>query len=373
MMYVRIMLLEVAMHQHDKNYDHMEIEIAPILYSRFIKYEKLDQLIRKNILEYKDNELIVFIDMYTMLLPLFRSTYNFRNELDITSCVINMALHYRNYFKRYGKYAHIFIIYSPTMGRSNVKYIPSYNFRNINVMLNNKSIYDAVNNNTNLIGLITPYLNDIYFKLGSSEVSVIAFDIISQLASRGFQKKVVMISASHIAFQLINVVPDMIFIYKKRNKNNDDLSVVVTPDNAIHLAVMESKNHDISNLGNLPSTWLSPFFTLCGLPQRSIKMMFRYNKAIEILSKLENAYRIITPESLFSAISEDESIKKDPRLLEQIMFRYKCLDLVFQLAEYRMLPESKEKSYMRQVSDFGQLININNTYFQSNPINLQLL
>ena len=51
------------MHQHDKNYDHMEIEIAPILYSRFIKYEKLDQLIRKNILEYKDNELIVFIDM----------------------------------------------------------------------------------------------------------------------------------------------------------------------------------------------------------------------------------------------------------------------------------------------------------------------
>ena len=102
-------------------------------------------------------------------------------------------------------------------------------------------------------------------------------------------------------------------------------------------------------------------------------MMFRYNKAIEILSKLENAYRIITPESLFSAISEDESIKKDPRLLEQIMFRYKCLDLVFQLAEYRMLPESKEKSYMRQVSDFGQLININNTYFQSNPINLQLL
>ena len=259
------------------------------------------------------------------------------------------------------------------MGRSNVKYIPSYNFRNINVMLNNKSIYDAVNNNTNLIGLITPYLNDIYFKLGSSEVSVIAFDIISQLASRGFQKKVVMISASHIAFQLINVVPDMIFIYKKRNKNNDDLSVVVTPENAIHLAVMESKNHDISNLGNLPSTWLSPFFTLCGLPQRSIKMMFRYNKAIEILSKLENAYRIITPESLFSAISEDESIKKDPRLLEQIMFRYKCLDLVFQLAEYRMLPESKEKSYMRQVSDFGQLININNTYFQSNPINLQLL
>ena len=240
-------------------------------------------------------------------------------------------------------------------------------------MLNNKAIYDAVNNNTNLIGLIAPYLNDIYFKLGSSEVSVIAFDIISQLASRGFQKKVVMISASHIAFQLINVVPDMIFIYKKRNKNNDDLSVVVTPENAIHLAVMESKNHDISNLGNLPSTWLSPFFTLCGLPQRSIKMMFRYNKAIEILSKLENAYRIITPESLFSAISEDESIKKDPRLLEQIMFRYKCLDLVFQLAEYRMLPESKEKSYMRQVSDFGQLININNTYFQSNPINLQLL
>ena len=129
-------------------------------------------------------------------------------------------------------------------------------------MLNNKSIYDAVNNNTNLIGLIAPYLNDIYFKLGSSEVSVIAFDIISQLASRGFQKKVVMISASHIAFQLINVVPDMIFIYKKRNKNNDDLSVVVTPENAIHLAVMESKNHDISNLGNLPSTWLSPFYVV---------------------------------------------------------------------------------------------------------------
>lgn len=361
------------MHQHDKNYDYMEIEIAPLLYSRFIKYDKLDQLIRKQILEYKDNELIVFIDMYTMVLPLFRSTYNFRNELDITSCVINMAIHYRNYFKRYGKYAHIFIIYSPTMGRSNIKYIPSYNYRNINTMLNNKAIYDAVNNNTNLIGLITPYIDDIYFKLGSSEVSVIAYDLISQLYARGFQKKVVMVSASHIAFQLINAIPDILFIYKKRNKNNDDLSVVVTPENAIHLAVMESKNHDISNLGSLPSTWLAPFFTLCGLPQRSIKMMFRYNKAIEILSKLENAYSTITPDSLFRAISEDEDIKKDPRLLENIMFRYKCIDLIFQLAEYRTLPESRERSFMRQVSDYGQLITINNEYLKNNPINLQLL
>ena len=93
------------------------------LHSQIKALEEIAEIEKKHILEYKDNELIVFIDMYTMLLPLFRSTYNFRNELDITSCVINMALHHRNYFKRYGKYAHIFIIYSPTMGRSNVKYI----------------------------------------------------------------------------------------------------------------------------------------------------------------------------------------------------------------------------------------------------------
>ena len=59
--------------------------------------------------------------------------------------------------------------------------------------------------------------------------------------------------------------------------------------------------------------------------------------------------------------------------LEELEERYKCIDLNYQLEEYRLLPESKEESYLNQVKNFDELVHINDQYFKDNPMLLDKL
>ena len=45
----------------------------------------------------------------------------------------------------------------------------------------------------------------------------------------------------------------------------------------------------------------------------------------------------------------------------------------YQLEEYRLLPESKEESYLNQVKNFDELVHINDQYFKDNPMLLDKL
>lgn len=355
-------------HSRD-TYGFKEVPIEPIIYANYIRYEKLYEICSPHFVSYNEKEILLFIDLYSLLLPLFRID-NKDSQLAITSCVINMAIHYRNFFKKNGIYAYIFLLYSPTMGQSNLKYVPEYNKHHIIDMLNNKKMYDSINQNLNLIGIITKYLPDIHFKLGTVETSVMAYDIINKLACKGFNRKAVFVTASQYAFQLVSSVADGLVIYKKRTKTGDDISYGVTIENAMKCVIEESKKKTIDK--NYPCSWVAPFFSLCGLAQRDVRILFNYRTGLNILASIENSYEIISPETLYMAVERSGKLT-DKFSINAIMLRFKCLDLNFQLAEYRVLPESQELAFMSQMNDYDQLLKINETYFKNNPLNLDLL
>ena len=51
-------------------------------------------------------------------------------------------------------------------------------------MINNKEVYDMVNQNIPLIQMLCQYMNNIFFKMGTVETSVMAYDMITKFKNR---------------------------------------------------------------------------------------------------------------------------------------------------------------------------------------------
>ena len=76
---------------------------AEILYTNFVKYDALNHHIKGymlNRVKEKPEIVNVYIDLYQMLTYLFLNEY-IEDPINIASCLINHAIHYRNYFRRY--------------------------------------------------------------------------------------------------------------------------------------------------------------------------------------------------------------------------------------------------------------------------------
>ena len=343
--------------------------IDKYIYSQFIPYVNLRQIIDP-VLSTLDKPIInVYIDLYSMLMPLY-GFYNYTNPLSLTACMVNAAIHYRNFLSKYNVYSNIFLIYSPTMSSSNLRFCPDYNSANIEKMLHNSEVRNLIDQNLTLLGTLIPYLPDIYFRIGTVEVSVIMADMMTGFESRGYHTNHLVISSSPIAFQIPSLVPNAYVFCKRRN---GDL-LVVTKDNVLSQALAYTKNQFV-DLSYLNQSWLSGFYTLTGLEKRNIKALASYKTTIRILEKMQFDHELMNPDALVNAYMTNYSGKKKDinTLASQIHNRFKCFDLIQQLLIYNLLPESKEISYLTQLQNLQELLHLNELYFRDNPMQLDKL
>ena len=78
--------------------------------------------------------------------------------------------------------------------------------------------------------------------------------------------------------------------------------------------------------------------------------------------------------------SDGDSAKDNPLIkidnkidLFNFKYRFNAVDLVFQHRLYSLMPESKDTSWLINLSDPDTVKNINNTYFIDNPLDLNSL
>lgn len=359
------------MNNEGKSFTETDAEhIDLILYGQFIKYDKLRYIMEKELSDCKDKVINVYIDVYQMLLPIYRF-YQVFNPLCITSCVINMAIHYRNFFRKYGIYTNIFLVYSPTMSANNTRFYTNYNHKNSTNIRNNKTVSDMVSTNLGLLETIVPYLPDIFFKIGTVETSVIIYDIISKFANKGFSPLSVVVSNSQYAFQIPAINDKCYLFYKKRDRDGVDMSYSVNHVNALELFIAETRKVHIPGL-KLDPSWLSGFMTLSGLPKRDVRALMNYKTALEVLNTIKNAYNMMAPDVLYETINIARE-GKDLISITELANTFNCIDLSYQVAMYNMMPESQETSFLRQLENPEELIHINERYFKDNPMLLDKL
>lgn len=347
------------------------------LYGKLIRYDRLNYLLKLAMGNTLINSINVFIDFHQMLYTLYR--FNMVSDpMGILASMVNMILHYRHFFNKQNIKSNIFIIFSTNNSSNNTKYIANYNSANINKRERNVDIKDIIDHNIELMKTLIPYFPGIYLKLSTVEPSVVMYDLINKI-SKEDKSPCLIISSSDYSYQLPAVLKNTYLIYKKTmmNKTNiEDVSFIVVHDNALLTYISKTKNQQVSidDLQDsllLNQNWISPFMILTGLQCRSIKGLFNYKKALEILKFIKQNFEIITPESLYNAII-DLNYKNPIKLQKQeIIDRYCALDLDYQLKLYRELPESVEVSWLQDLYDPQTLYDITNMYFKGqNKIDL---
>lgn len=356
-------------------YDYREsVPIKYVLYGQFIKYNKLDEILKPYFMNHPvANWINIYIDAYQALLPIYRFT-KIDNPYDITSTLINMCIHYKNYFRQRGIDSFVFLVYSPTTGAStNIRFCPEYNNKYTNRIINNKPIYDLVNKNLELISTIMPYINGCYFKLGTVEVPVIVYDMITKFRNKNINLPSLFISNSQYAFQIPSKINNCPLIFKKKNKEGLDISYIVDQETVLDKYIAEIKNQSIEHY-QANQSWLSGFMTLSGIPKRDIKSLFNYKQSLKIIKSIDDVYDQATPDSLFAAANAlypERKMTKDD--YNNIINRFKCIDIDYQVSMYHSMPESVEITFLKKLTDPDALFALNDKYFKDNPILLDKL
>lgn len=360
--------------QRVKQYDYLDaVPIENILYGQFIKYDKLNKLF---VDYYKDKQqpkwINIYIDVYQVLLPIF-SFYKVIHPYSITSCLANLAIHYKSFFRKAGIDSFVFLLYSPTSGSSTQqRFCSDYNSKNITKMINNQEIYKIVNENLPLLSMLCQYMNNIYFKIGTVETSVMAYDMITKFKNRNIQVPSLFITSSQYAFQLPSKVKDLIMLFKKKtNTEGIDESYIVNIDTALDSYIAEIKKQRIEKF-EVNQSWLSGFMTLSGIPKRNLKSLFNYKQSLKILKTIDERFDQATPDSIYNTANQLYPNKNmDSHFYDEIVNRFKCIDLDYQLHLYRTMPESIDTVFLEQVENPEALKRINDEYFSENPILLE--
>lgn len=345
------------------------IIIDKYIYSQFIPYASLQPIVSPVLSNLNKPIINVFIDLYSMTIPLYQF-YNYINPLSLTSCLANAAIHYRNYFRKYNVYANVFLLYSPTMSANNLRYCQEYNMKNIETMFKNQEVKQLVDQNLELLGTISPYLPDIFFRIGTVETAIMATDMMLQFATRGFDTNALFVTSSPIAFQIPTIYPKAIVFCKRHNGN----VMVVDKTNALSSAIEYTRNQ-VVDISGINQSWVSGYYTLCGLSKREVKSLTSYKTALKIFNNMTIKADIMNPDSLYiEFINCYNGKNKDPKkILDLIHNRFRCFDFKQQLLMYQSLPEYKETAYLSQLQDWEELLHLNDRYFKDNPMQLDLL
>lgn len=349
------------------NNEQDRVEIKYVLYGQFIPYSTLKTIVDPVL---SGNVVNVFIDCYQMMLPIYRF-YRIIDPLNITSCIVNMAIHYRNFFKKRNIHSHIFLLYSPTMSPNNSRFCPEYNNKYITRVLNNRDIADIVNNSLGYISTLVSHMPDVYMKIGTVETSVMALDIIDKFDEKGYSPLNFFVTNSQYAFQLPALNEKVILLFKKRNKQGEDVSYNVTKNDALDKFVAETRNQHVKPV-DLDQSWVSGFMTISGIPKRDISSIINYRESMKVLKHIKNNFDVVEPVVLYNAIDQLFEGKKKITITD-IANRFNCIDIKYQLQLYRTLAESSETMYLKQYINLEELYDINDKYFQDNPMNLDKL
>lgn len=354
-----------------------------LVYNNFMKRIVLEQLTVKafaNTEAGKSNTINIYIDMYKMLMDLYEPGLEVQHMNIITSTVINLCAHIRSYYlERKGVYSKIFLVYSDISAAYYKTFCPHYNISNENKIASNQRMTDVINHNLDLLGILCPYLPDIYFIKGIYEPSVIILDLIYKEELDGNMSPNLVFTRDDTAMQLPACHPNTtIFLDSKRTGisyiSNTPLAISAYLYKTGRKKLLTSQAV-INRIQTISPCLLSLIISLSNLPSRNIISIYDINKAINIVGSavargsILNGYSA-SPDLLYDGlfVGSECKVTKDT-----FSFRFKAIDLLSAHAEYMFTPFAKDTSYKIDLDDGDGVRAINNEYFRENPIDLNRL
>lgn len=347
-----------------------KISISQIINYSYVRYDKLTELIN---LEYNGSnasKINMYIDLYSILKPLYSTNIVIDDYTEITSCIINMCAHYKYFFKsRYNVDSRIYLIWSSNCPYKNKNIYPEYNKKFEYTMQTNKKITSIISNNLELLEILYPYIPDVMYVTDLYETGVIIQYISEMQDNIGIPGLV--LSRDAYNFQLAKGMFDMKILvpYKHHtDKGTVDSSYIVNSQNSI-IAYLNKLNVKTEGLVLFSSELLSLLMSISRVPTRNINSLYNIPKAYNLISEMIR-YKAISNSHIYDIKSVAMYLNQN---IKNIEARYYICDIKSQLIHYQIDPAINVKQSMINLYDPEQVKNINNQYFQKYPLDLNRL
>lgn len=349
-----------------------------VLYGSFIKYNVLKDLTLQALSHSTSDKLNVFIDMYSLLEPLYRYKSVIHIYTNISAIIINLCAHIRAYYRSYHKVETvIYLINSKNTPMSAKQFYIDYNFKIENSMIQNKPIVSAIVDNSNILNVLCPYLPDVfYIEDNNTESSVIIQNIIEKIRPNNPMVPNLVISKDPYCYQLVAINPDVVIFRPRKSGNGIDQSWCVTRNNLYEVyrhKDLLNKNIEANNI--LAPELFSLVLSFAGLPCRNIYNVFNISNSIKILENAIINGRILNAYSNdveYTLSLIDYNRVKAPEYF--IKTRFQTLDLNFQHYIYKNCPsEASILNNVVNLYDPDAVREINDKYFINNPLDLNRL
>lgn len=347
-----------------------KVLLEQLVNSYYVKYDRMSKIIAEAFKGSSAESINIYIDMYSMIKSIYGNDYEMRDYSILSSCIINMCSHYREFFwRRCQVTTNFYIVYSRNCPYINNQWYKDYNIRNQKKFNSDQVKTDMIDHNVRLLELLCPYLPDIYFiKSDDFETGVIIYDLILRNEKQYSHKVPHMIITKDIYNYQLAAVNDNIMILRPKKTENGDESYYINRFNLIN-TYLRDRDTKIHNDTLMPST-LTLIMTLSSVKERSIKLMCNVSTA---LKSIQNA---IDNLKILNGYNSDinlvwNGLDTSKFKLDEISFcnRFKAIDIPYQHKVYYNTPECKKISEsLINLDDPITMKAINNQYFEKCPL-----
>lgn len=349
----------------------MRINATELLYGNYIKYDRLHYLCSHALYKYDQDVVNIFIDMNSLLQVLYRYDVYFVFSNAITSSIINLCSHIRNYFWNYQhKYTKIYIVYGDNFPSNPRLLNPSYNQNKYGLYTTNSYVTDMINKNIEYLDIIVPYIEDIFFIHDTEvETSILIKAVKDLLYANNENYRSIIYTKDPYAYQLVSIEPRT-FGFRPKKAFHEDISYFVQKKHIFDIYRSELNRNREAEILKTNHELFSLIISMSGFKYRNIKGVMRYNKAISILNKAINESFINGKYNTIFDFIFANIFGMDKDTVSIINNNFKSLDLLYNYNIYGNNAKTILNKYLINLNDPEALKEINNIYFSNNPLDL---
>ena len=351
--------------------------LAMMLLSHYIKYDRLTELCQL----IDADETVKVIDVYIDVYDIMKSIYNEDVESDkqyiIASAVLNLAAHYRGYFKtRHGLWTRIFLVYSDESNMfSHQQFVPEFG-------VNKKRTFDVetsklISSQLKLVEMLCKYLNDIFFIKRTGSFITFTYGNIANNIRQDPKYISILVSSSKYMYQIpAMAIGHRVYQLRPLKDSGVDNSVIITPTNAIlmYYNKLTPNSLAVQRMKDFNPRLLSLIWTFNGCDDKNISMLTNITKTTAMIADAIREYKMINDyqsdiKYLYHAFKGVETVAT----ADMLDRRFKAIDLMYQYMLYSHTIESKDMLWNCNLYDPKTVEDINLQYFSDNPLDMQNL
>lgn len=344
----------------------------------YVKYDQLGLLVMSSYQGSNATELNIFVDINSIIRPLFGSAnYQIKDPLELSSQIINLCAHYRNFFRRMDVVTKFYLVYGLNCPEANNILVKGYNHVFIESYMKRKDVRDMVENNMKALEVLCPYLPGIYFfNVRDNETSAFIHHIIKKLELDNKQKypltENLVISKDVLCTQLI---PECnVKMLRPKKIQGGDQSFIISHDNFWIAFMSKMNNVKIPNIC-IPDIFISNILAMTRVPERCMSSIKSIPHAYGIIEKmytlgyLSNTDKVYNQSSINSVL-QIMQVNHNPTELE---FRWKAISSKFQAEN--IIANNPAYNVIRcdDLNDIKSLHSIANREYANCPIDLERL